>query len=226
MATVDALVDLVADEAGLASGDEAFILARLNAVYARLAIRLELDTTATISVTALDEQVDISASVQIINHVAWRTSAGAQVSLERATIETVFDNRSRTYPPAAGGDGPFQYAFSWPNVLLDPVPGAAGTLVVWGVIAPPTLVRANAVAGQETTPSLIPAAFHEDVLAKEALVRILEGLEGAEERATYHRGLLSGSMAELADWVERSGGRDTPERAHDAWSTSARISAR
>lgn len=226
MPTVQALVDQVVEEAGLSDGDRAFALGRLNGAYARLALKLELDTEVEIPVTSLDTQVDVSSYVQELSYVGWRTAAGAQIQLAYMTTRDMFQQRAASYPPVAGTEQPTAYAFSWPNVLLDPVPGADGTLVVWGIVAPPTLVESGAVAGQEETPSLIPVGYHEDVLARDALVRVLEGLEGMEERASYHRGLLTVEMENLVAWRWGAGGADAPERAHQPWGTPHPVRSR
>lgn len=238
MATVAELVQLVCDESGLDSAanseDRLFALARLNAVYGRLVADLEFDDEVTIAASAAGADVDVSSSLVEVSHLAWRDAADAQTVLTRVSSSDLFALRSASQGTvASGSEVPTAYTFSYPNVMLHPTPGAAGELVAFGVVAAPTLVEgAPASAAQEATPSLIPVTFHESVLARGTLVRVLEGYEGQEERAAYHRRLLegddgrSGEMMKLREWRRRSGGRASARRAYSPWSTPDRIGAR
>ena len=72
------------------------------------------------------------------------------------------------------------------------------------------------VAGGSESSISIPIPFHEDALGQQALVYILEGYEGDEQRASIYRNNAQSSIRDLQAWMIRRSGLEAPNGRYGA----------
>lgn len=245
MADAQTLVDQVCADAGIdataGTTDRAQALSCLNRALKRVAIDTggfrdiarftvtsrdyNLITTPQLQATTVDADASSNFS-QVLNSIDWigvSDSTGVtefSSRLQRVSPERLLNLRP---PLASSSSSPQFYAVNWPVLMLDAVPSGGANLVVGYQRDPATLTDASSSYPQE-----IPSLFHEDLLGKLAVVILLEGYEGREQDAAYHRQLYAESLDRYMRWRVKNGGIDSPDdgTALDAWSTPSGVSVR
>jgi len=127
-------------------------------------------------------------------------------------------------PPAnSSANTPSFYAMNWPLLMLDAVPPSGANLVMGFRRSPLVLTDSPSSVPQE-----LHALFHQDLLAKLGTVLALEGFEGREGDAAYHRRVLGDVWSRYREWILRNAGIDYPDDGTRiaAWSTPGIASTR
>jgi hypothetical protein len=212
VATVTNLADRVCAVTGLAttSTDRAKVVDYLNEAYAYSSLEAgNYTATFSKSLTADDGDYTIgTAPLDVTDIVELRRlwvsdSALTDRPLQQISEAELVQLRQATSVPSAT---PLFYAVRGTReLLLYPNPTSGTTLEGSYIASPPTLVESAPGAGQESTPTAIPAAFHYPVLANKAISLALEFDNRFEEAASYEA-KWGAAMERLLAWVSRYGG--------------------
>lgn len=213
MATVTALADRVCQNTGLlTTGTErALVIAALNNAYQRaVAESLCYRDSSTETLVSGQSSYDLSSDfslTDILQIVSVRVSG----VISNQPLRAVSDAQLRVLAQGDNATGtPVYFTTQGINkISVWPTPGSADSMVIDYVKSPPTLVESTPGAGEETTPSAVPARFHWDVLCSGAIVEALDkdqrGGDSDRWRARFEMGL-----AGLMDHVTRFAGESTP----------------
>lgn len=218
MATVTALADRASQVTGLATteAERALIVAALNDAYVKAVEETEAYnvTSSAKSLTSGTADYELSASpislTDILRIKAIVTTGGGR---ENAPLTRRQEDYLLSLREGGGGvatGAVVYYATAGTNTLrLYPTPGAGVTLTFHYIGTPPTLVESGAVAGEETTPSKIPARFHWDVIGAGAIAEALLKDQRVEDAMFWMQRYEQGVMA-LRRWVNEFGGEPAP----------------
>lgn len=219
MATVAQLVNLICEDLGLdddaSSTDRVKALSALNEAYDELCQRaLRRHTTVDHTPSAGVTAVDLSTVTTLKDHFLALDRIcvvnGTDVSkpILRVGTEDLFDSR------VTERGAPGSYAYAWPYVYLNcPMDGAMSLRIAY-ICSALELVESGAGAGQEESPSAIQPGWQKRLLAGLAKVKLLEGYEGREQDAAYHRGLVEQALTDYLQMQSREGGKTMPR---DPW---------
>lgn len=218
MPTVTALVDHVKRNASLGSYDgtdeETLILAWLNDAY-RYVCR-ECDTpveTVTASLVSGTSEYTLS-DLSLTNIVRFKQLYVTGGSPDPSPLEAVDGNRMIELQSADGGatqDKPRYFALEGLDLLnFWPTPGSGLTLTGRAVVDPPVLVTSGPSAGEEATPSKIPAGYHYQVLANHAIAMGMDYRGTNPALAQYWRSERDRGISELRDNRNQMGGDMPP----------------
>jgi hypothetical protein len=236
MATTTQLLDLICQDTGLDTGigsaDRNAALDALNRALRKICIETngfpniaqlsaltQRDFSVLSTPAVLDDGNTTVGSLGTIISVDWigvADSAGTtQVSrlLQRVNPVQLMDLRGSS--PTT----PTFYAVQWPTVMLDGIPSEGSNLVVGHRYMPAAL-------SETVSPDDLHPLFHEDLLARLAICLVLEGYEGREQDAAYHRGLYREAMAEYRQWLIRNGGLQNPRQNTVIWDTPGMMEIR
>jgi len=210
VATVTALADRACSVTGLqTTGTErALIVAALNDCYQRaISESGAYRGSSTESLTAGTGDYDIATTFAItdlleIKHVTASGGGLTNTRMIRVPESELLEMRENTTTTGASS----YYALAGDtSFMVFPTPGASQTVTIYYVKAPPTLVESGAGAGEETTPSKIPARFHWDVLLAGSVVQALSKDQRAEDMA-FWQARYEGGLASYLEYVNRVGG--------------------
>lgn len=208
MATVAQIVDRVCALTGYdttaSSTERVFVLSACNDAYQQAVERSECYagtfskslTSGTAEYAWGTAPVDVTDVLRILD--LWVTdSAGSVVRLRPLT-----DTAVRELEQGSNTSGTTQYySFPAPNrVNFYPTPGTGVTLAGVYVKNPPELVESAAGAGQETTPTAMPARFHHSVIGQLAAAICFER-DNRFDDAGYWRALVDREFERLTQWV-------------------------
>lgn len=224
MPSVDELIEQVCRETGLddTSGTEerALALSSLNRARRRLLAELDqkVETAQSFEVTPVAVDVSLSANAPTllrVNRVA-RVSDDREVLLDHLSPDRLRELRAET---AEGV--PSAYAVEGDMLLLDGFDSS--TVLRVGYTGTAT---AMAEGGAEASIDIMPI-YHEDLLATLAVVYVLEGYEGEEERAaTFRRNAQDALFLYKKEMVRRGGERLARVDDIGRWDTPGLGSAR
>lgn len=218
MADVSTLQSHVKRVASLGSYDgtdeEALIVAWLNDGY--LWSCKEIGTpveTVTASLTSGDNEYTLSdlslTNVVYFKHL-WVTGSSPTI----LPLEEIDGNRIYELQMSDGGstqDRPLYYSFDGlDQITIWPTPGAGLTLNARAVVDPPTLVVSGPSAGEETTPSKIPTAYHYQILANHAIMRAYEYRGGQPAMVNEFMQQRDRGIRELREQLQTMGGNIPP----------------
>lgn len=211
MATVAALADRVCAVTGLADtgADRALVLGYLNQTYANSVLEAGgYIGTFSASLTANDDTYTIGTAPLSVTDLVeiralWVTDQAVSYRPVRQVSERqIMDLRQGIASPAT----PLFYAVrGTTELLLYPAPQSGTVLEGSYLKSAPVLVESSAGAGEETTPSAIPSAFHFEVISNGALALAMEYENRFEEAAAYDAKWGNGIQRLLA-WTSRFGG--------------------
>lgn len=212
MATVTSLVELICEDTGLdnsnPSADRTKALAALNEAYEQLGQQAyrdhtSVDHTPSAGVTDVDLSTvtTLKDDFTAIDHIRVVHADGTlSKPISRLTREKLLDKRT------IERGAPVAYAYAWPYVFLDkPADGAIALRIAY--VSNVATLSESAGSGLETTPISIPPAWHRRLLARLAKCLVLEGYEGREQDAAYHRNLFNQAHREWIDAQSREGGK-------------------
>jgi hypothetical protein len=213
MATVTQILDRVCGITGYdttgGGTERVFALSALNDAYMQAVERSECHadkfsktlTSGTAEYEWGTAPVDVTGVLRILD--LWVTDSSGGVS----RLRQLTDSAMRELESGSGSSGtPAYYSFPSPNRLnLYPTPGSGVTLGGIYIADPPVLVESGAVAGQETTPSVIPSRFHYSVLGNLAVAICFER-DNRFDDANYYRSLFEREIEALSLWVDEFGG--------------------
>lgn len=214
MPTVNDLRSQIADETGLSTtADTAALDRALNRALRRIVGETDCLKGTPTAITGDGTSVDVSLAtltgLRAIDSVYLRTGSSSSYTytpLPHAPVSEVMSGRTAS---AAS-----MYAWEGDSLLLDGPVGTSDALYLrWS-----KNVTALAAGGSEAsiTANGIPVEFHEDLLAGYAMVHILEGYEGDEQRAAYYRQLATEAMARFKQYLIHRGGDELPNSRHGA----------
>jgi hypothetical protein len=212
MPTVTALADRVCHVTGLAttSTDRTKVLTYLNQAYAYSALEAgNYTSTFSKSLTADDGDYTIGTAPLDVTDIVelrrlWVTDgAVTDRPLRQISEAELLSLRQASTVPSST---PLYYAVRGTReLLLYPNPTSGTTLEGSYLASAPTLVESGPGAGEESTPTAIPAAFHYDVIANKAISLALEYDNRFEEAAGFDAKWAT-AMERLMSWVSRFGG--------------------
>lgn len=209
MPTVNELRSQIADETGLDTTANTAVLDRaLNRALRRIVAETDCLKGTPTAIAGDGSTVDVSlatlTNISSIDSVYIRSGASSSyvyTPLFHAPVSAVQEARTQS---VAG-----QYAWEGGStIMLDGPVGSADSLFIRWTPAPTAL----AAGGAESTITAngIPVLFHEDLLAGLAMVQILEGYEGDEQRAAYYRALAMDSLQRFKHHLLDRGGDEMP----------------
>ncbi len=210
MPTVNELRSQIADETGLSTTADTSVIDRaLNRALRRICAETDcLKATGTIAGDGSSVSVSLSSltGLSSIDSVFVLNSSGVYSSLPLVSHDAVLGAR-----PASSAS---MYAYEGGSLLLDGPVASTDSLYVRYVKAPTAL----AAGGAESTITAngIDVLFHEDLLANLAVVQILEGYEGDEQRAAYYRGLAAEAMLLFKNYLTSRAGNEFPNSRYGA----------
>lgn len=214
MATVSALTDHVKRVASLGSYDgtdeETLIVDWLNDGY-RFACR-ECDTPVEIVSAALtsgDNQYTLTdlSMTNVLRFKNLYVTGGSPDPWPLTEIDHTRMLELQATDGAASQDKPHYFTLDGLDLItLWPTPGTGLTLTAKAVVDPPVLVSSGPSAGEETTPSKIPASYHYSVLAAHAIMRGYEYRGGDPVRANEYRNRRDLGIAQLREQRNTAGG--------------------
>lgn len=212
MATVTELVNQICEDTGLDSGsgsvERGIVLARLNNAYRQIMSRAG-GVPAEVSVTFTDGQ----------NY--YDLSSDATLGTRFLSIQGVLDADGRSLPretrgycnhraglssTTAGAIG--SYCVEWPRLYVDA--DASSTTLTLDARLMPLVLEEDAGGSGETTPSALPPAWHEQLLASLATCLVLEKYEGREAEAVVHKDTYREAWSEYLLARSREGGVNGP----------------
>jgi hypothetical protein len=213
MPSVTELISQVADETGLhPTDDQSVILRALNRALRRI-----VSETGCVKVTGTIAGDDASLAVSLasltgllkLDSVHLTDQSGRTGRLVRVTHPVVLDARPQSRASL--------YAFEGGSLLLDGPVGVGNSLLVRHTQLPPPLTTEWADDFEAVIVAAgIPVVFQEDLLGQLAMVHILEGYEGDEERAAYYRQLTGDAMRRFRRYLLERGGDEMPNARFDA----------
>lgn len=211
MPTSSDLLDLICDDLGLdastSSDDRTAALRALNRAnrqICQLVLRdhKTVDYVVPVATTdiALTAVPTLSGDFSALDHLRVIDASGnISAPLTRKLREPLLTDRTTTQ------GSPGVYAYAWPYVMLDRPADGTFSLRFHYVGLPDVLVD------DSNSPTSISPGWQESVLAGLAKVIILEGREGRETDAVYHRGVFQQSFADFKSSQSREGGLNLPE---------------
>lgn len=206
MATVTELVDLVCQDTGLASSgtERDIVLARLNHAYRTIVSRdggvpYEADLTFTDGQNYYDLSAHATLGARFLSIQNVLDSTGSELRHSTRDYCNLRANQSGTTSGAIN-----RWAVEWPNLYVD-ANASSTVLTVDARLSPLTLEEASGGTG-EASPSSLPPAWHEQLLACLATVLVLERYEGREQEAAVHRRTYNEAWQEYLLAKARSGG--------------------
>lgn len=208
MATVSNLVDLICADTGLGSAsgsaERNIVLARLNHAYRQIVQRMGgIPWDGTIAFADGVNTYDLSGHATLgprfisINQV--RDSDG--VRLRRRTRDYC-SLRAGATGTTSGGIG--SWAIEYPTMYVDA--DAASTTLTLDARIGPLELEEDAGGSGETSPSSLPAVWHEQLLATLTTILVLERYEGREQEAALHRAAYQEAWQEFLLQKSREGG--------------------
>jgi hypothetical protein len=204
MPAVNDLRSQIADETGLnTTADTAALDRALNRAMRRIVSETDClkGTPATLAgdATTLDVSLSSLTNLRAIDSV---------YLYDGSTYRPVTQSPTSNVMMARTSPGVNQYAWEGGALLLDGPVGTANSLYIRWSAAPTALAAGG--AEDTVTANGIPVEFHEDLLATLAMVTILEGYEGDEQRAAYYRGLAEGTLRRFKQYLVDRGGDELP----------------
>lgn len=115
---------------------------------------------------------------------------------------------------------PSVYSCEGGILLLDGCPASGYDLYLYASLNAPTLTESSVSADILG----IDESYHEEVLGRLATCILLEGWEGEEERAAYHRRLFNDDYAEFKRHLFREGGKLSQDYRLQDFRTPANLS--
>lgn len=196
MATVTELLDRASRITGLRNtGTERTIaLQALQNAYRRVVMDAEA-TPANASYTFVAKSDTYSlatlcgATPVRLLHVGLQSSGG-RMNLEQTSMQELMD-----YRQTENAEGiPCLYAtIGFSDIAFYPSPAVGDRLSIWYLADTPTLVESGPAAGQESTPSKVPVAFHWDLLLPGMVLEMLDKDQRSKDvdfwAGRYERGL-------------------------------------
>lgn len=220
MASVTELVNLICQNAGIDATsnteDRIAALSRLNHAYKTIILKMGgLQARSTVSPAAADEYYTATGlDTQFIGidyvRILYADTGNISAPLPRINNKDIVTGWTNTQ-----GD-PTSYSYVHPRIVFSNPHDGVNDLVIDYRCGPATLVEVEQFAGEEDSPSGIPAMWHENLLAALATVLILEGYEGREQDAAYHRNLFNEAMFEYRAHAMRMGGEGLPRSPDNA----------
>lgn len=211
MPTVTQLADRVSHVSGLGTSgtDRTKILSYLNQAYGYSVLEAaNYTSTFSKSLTADDGDYTIGTAPLDVTDIVelrslWITDAASATRVLRQVSEAEI---LRLRQGSASSSTPLFYAIRGTReLLLYPAPSTGHTLLGSYLASPPELVEAAPGAGQESTPTAIPAAFHYDVISNKAIALAFEYDNRLEEAAAFDAKWAT-ALERLITLVSRFGG--------------------
>ena len=224
MATVTELVDLICEDTGLdpsgTSSERDIALRRLNHASRQIAQAFGGVT----DVPDVPFQLPLAVGTKSVSLISDATLASRFHTIRSVQL---YENGTLSEPltqvpmhqillaQKAGLEGNAKlYSYEYPTVSFDAAGDSNGSSVAYAMctLIPLSLVESAPVATvSESTPTSLVPAWHESLLAKLATCIIMEGYDGREQDAAYHRALYREALMEYREWRIMSGGRTMPE---------------
>jgi len=215
MATVTEILDRVSRKTGtMATGNErADALAALNSVYKRAVLQTECyANVASYAFTTSSDSYAVSAvstDIMLIQDISHNSDAYYKKLLQKP-ISWITSRRSGS----SSTGFPRCYAMIGTNkIAFYPNPNIGDTISVTYVQTPPTLVESGPSAGEESTPTAIPAVFHDDVLMAGTIVHMLDEDQRIDDAGAWSQRYQAGLYA-LSEWANTFGGTDQAIQDH------------
>lgn len=208
MATVTELLDRASRITGLRNtGSERVVaLQALQNAYRRAMLDSECDPqyvsyTVVSGADSYTLATILGATPVRLLHVSMGSSGG-RMNLDQVSMQELLDYREAQ--EAVGI--PCMYAtIGFDRIAFYPNPSAGDTLRIWYLADTPTLIESAPGAGQETTPSKIPVAFHWDVLLPGLVLELLDKDQRMEE-ASFWGNRYEKGIARLQEHIGQMGG--------------------
>lgn len=126
-------------------------------------------------------------------------------------LKVVSPNQIIEWREATPSGGPAQYFAleGLDKIMLYPRPSVGDVLTVRYVELPPTLVESGPTAGQESTPTKVPARWHQRVLLNGLVYKCLQRDQRSEDWLTWKQEYETGLVA-FREWCEMYAGEATP----------------
>lgn len=215
MATVTEILDRVSRKTGtMATGNErADALAALNSVYQRAVLQSECyanETTYTFTASSDSYAVSaIATDILLIQNIVHNAGSYYKNLLQKP-IGWLKARRNGSNP----GGYPRIYSMLGTNkIAFYPNPNVNDTVDVTYIQVPPTLVESGPSAGEESTPTAIPAVFHDDVLMAGTIVHMLEEDQRSGDADRWAQRYQAGLYA-LSEYANTFGGSDQAIQDH------------
>jgi hypothetical protein len=129
-------------------------------------------------------------------------SQGVNTPLQQVSLQELLDIKQVDN----GSGSPYCYATSgFDTIYFYPNPASGEVVSIYYVDDVPELVEADAVAGQEETPTAIPAAFHWSVLLPATVLQMLDKDQRLAESQLWEERYARG-LAKLIEHVGQFGG--------------------
>lgn len=208
MATVTQLLDRGCRITGLrTTGTERELaLQALQDAYTRAVLDSECSlSTVAYTFVASSDNYDLSTILGEqplrLYHVSLTTSAG-NTPMQQVSFQELLDIRENNNSPGPS----YVYAtVGFNDIAFYPNPAVGESIRVWYVDDVPTLHETDNVAPEETTPSMIPAAFHWSVLLPGMVLEMLDKDQRAAEADMWMRRYERG-IARLVEHIGQFGG--------------------
>lgn len=133
---------------------------------------------------------------------------GTDVPLQQVSFQELLEKKERGLDTGS----PMVYStVGFQSIAFAPNPAVGDTVGVWYVDACPTLVESGAVAGEETTPSKLPANFHWSILLPATVLEMLDKDQRLAESGMWNERYMNG-IGRLQEHIGQMGGQ-----ANRAW---------
>ena len=208
MATVTEILDRGSRITGLRSTGTERVLAlqALQNAYRRAMLESECDPQyVSYTVPASADSYTLATILGVtpvrLLHVSMGT-AGGRMNLDQVSMQELLDYRETQ--DAVGI--PCMYAtLGFDRIAFYPNPSAGDVIRIWYLADTPTLIESAPGAGQESTPSKVPVAFHWDVLMAGMVLELLDKDQRSEDVVFWTQRFERG-IARLMEHIGQMGG--------------------